>query len=191
VLDGIYKNGGFNGHLSLDDENAMIQLDGTFNTVQSVPHFNIQTSIRNFRPHALHLSDKYVDSSISMNLVADFTGKTIDDLNGLIRLDSISMHTSDSLVYSLDNLELTAGQVGTHKEIRVVSPFLNASVVGDYSYQNLPTSVMHILQKYLPSLLGSIKTDSNQMDNNFKFDFHLSDAEFFNKLFYVNEISFK
>ena len=185
VLDGIYKNGGFNGHLSLDDENAMIQLDGTFNTVQSVPHFNIQTSIRNFRPHALHLSDKYVDSSISMNLVADFTGKTIDDLNGLIRLDSISMHTSDSLVYSLDNLELTAGQVGTHKEIRVVSPFLNASVVGDYSYQNLPTGVMHILQKYLPSLLGSIKTDSNLMDNNFKFDFHLSDAEFFNKLFYV------
>ena len=185
TLDGIYKNGGFNGSLSLEDQNGTIQLNGTFNTVQAIPHFNLQTNIRNLRPHALNLSDKYVDSDISLNLTADFTGNTIDDLNGMIRLDSLFMHTSDSLVYSLDNLTLTAGKVAEQKEIRVISPFLNASVIGDYSYQNLPSSVMQILQKYLPSLLGSVDNEINTIDNNFKFDFQLQDSEFFRKIFYV------
>ena len=70
-LDGIYKDGGFNGHLSLDDENGMIRVDGKFNIAQKISDFNLQASVKNFRPNALNLTDKYVDSDISLNLTAD------------------------------------------------------------------------------------------------------------------------
>lgn len=185
TLDGMYKDGGFNGHLALDDQNGAIQLDGTFNTVETVPHFNLRTRVQDFRPNNLLLSDKYVDTAISGNLTAEFTGKTIDDMDGFIRIDSLSMNTADSLVYALDNLTLTAGHVSNRKEIHIESPFLNASVIGEYSYQTLPSSMLHIIQQYLPSLLGSTEQEQNLLDNNFRFDFRLENAEFFRKMFYV------
>jgi hypothetical protein len=131
TLDGMYKDGGFNGHLALDDENVAIQVDGAFNMAQRISDFNIQASVKNFRPHALNLSDKYEDSDISLNLVADFSGSSIDDMNGVIRLDSLVMNTSGKQDYFLDNLSIMAGQSGGEKEIQILSPFLMVF------YQNL------------------------------------------------------
>ena len=81
TLDGIYKDGGFNGRLALDDENGKVQIDGTFNMAQKIADFNLYASVQNLRPDKLNLSDKYVDSDISFNLNADFTGSSIDDVN--------------------------------------------------------------------------------------------------------------
>ena len=61
TLDGIYKDGGFNGRLALDDENGKVQIDGTFNMAQKIADFNLYASVQNLRPDKLNLSDKYVD----------------------------------------------------------------------------------------------------------------------------------
>ena len=42
ALNGNFKPGGFNGHLSLDDENGKISVDGNFVTQQAVPDFNLR-----------------------------------------------------------------------------------------------------------------------------------------------------
>jgi len=184
TLDGIYKDGGFNGRMALNDENGEIQIDGTFNAVQLIPEFNLRASVRNLRLHDLNLSDKYQDSDISLNFMADFNGSSIDDINGQIRLDSLVMNTSGKLDYFLDNLTITAGQVAGEKEIQVLSPFLTAVLRGDYSYQTVPASILHTVQRYIPSLL-SLNDKELKPNNNFKFDIQLNDAGFFNKLFYV------
>ncbi|MBQ8441863.1 MAG: translocation/assembly module TamB domain-containing protein [Bacteroides sp.] len=184
TLDGIYKDGGFNGKLALDDENGAVQIDGTFNMAQRVSDFNLRASVRNLRPNALNLSDKYVDSDISLNLTADFTGSSIDDVNGRILLDSLVMNTADKQTYFLNNLTLTAGQVSDEKEIQILSPFMTAIVRGDYSYQTIPASVLQTMQRYIPALV-SWKKDKKVLSNNFRFDIQLNSAEFFNKLFYV------
>ena len=184
TLDGIYKDGGFNGHLALDDENGKVQIDGTFNTVQRISDFNLHASIQNLRPQALNLSDKYSDSDISLKLMADFTGSSIDDVNGRIRLDSLTLNTSGERAYFLDNLTITAGQVGGEKEIQVLSPFMTAVVRGDYTYQTIPTSVMNTVKRYIPALFA-LEKNKKKTANNFKFDVQLSDAEFFNKMLFV------
>ena len=184
TLDGMYKDGGFNGHLALDDENGVIKIDGAFNMAQRISDFNLQASVKNFRPHALNLSDKYEDTDISLNLMADFSGSSIDDVNGVLRLDSLVMNTSSEQNYYLNNLTISAGQVSGEKEIQVLSPFMTAVVRGDYTYETIPASILKIAQQYIPSLI-STKNQKRKLANNFRFDVQLNDASFFNKLFYV------
>lgn len=82
ALNGNFKPGGFNGHLSLDDENGKISVDGNFVTQQAVPDFNLRVKVRDFRPHKLQLTKKYEDTDVSLNLTADFSGHSIDDVQG-------------------------------------------------------------------------------------------------------------
>ena len=185
TMDGLYKDGGFNGHLALDDENGAIQIDGSFNTSRRVSDFNLQASVKNLRPNELNISDKYVDSDISLLLTANFTGSSINDMNGSIRLDSLVMNAPEDQGYALDNLTILAGQVGSEKEVRIQSPFLTATVRGDYSYQTIPASVVQIAQRYIPSLVTLKKKYRQSLNNNFKFDIQLHDAELFNKMFFV------
>ena len=184
TLDGIYKDGGFNGHLALDDENGKVQIDGAFNVAQKISDFNLYASVENLRLDKLNLSDKYVDSDISFNLNADFTGSSIDDVNGRILLDSLVLNAPQDKGYSLDNLTITAGQVGGEKEIQILSPFMTAVIRGDYSYQTIPTSVLQTMQRYIPSLI-TLKKSKKKPNNNFKFDIQLNDAEFFKKMFFI------
>ena len=71
-LDGQYKPGGFKGKLAMDDENGLIEINGQFVTEQQTPDFNLRAVVRNFRPNKLHLTKKYEDTDISLNLTADF-----------------------------------------------------------------------------------------------------------------------
>ena len=184
TLDGYYKDGGFNGQLALDDANGSILVDGTFNTVQKVSDFNLCASVKNLRPNELNLSDKYVDSDLSFQLMADFTGSSIDDVNGRIVLDSLVLNAPQGQGYTLDNLTITAGQVNGGKEIQVISPFMTAVLRGKYSYQTIPTSVLYTMQRYIPSLVTS-NGSKKIPDNNFRFDVQLNDAEFFKKMFFI------
>ena len=51
TLDGEYKQGGFNGNVSLNDENGAIQLNGSINTAGKTPTFNFRAAIDHFRPN--------------------------------------------------------------------------------------------------------------------------------------------
>lgn len=184
LMDGIYKDGGFNGKLALDDENGQIRIDGSFNTVQKIPAFNLKAEVRNLQPNKLNMSDNYIDSSISLLLNADFTGNSLDDMNGIITLDSLLLDAPENQGTFLKNLTITAGVVDGEKEVRVQSPFLNANINGDFSYQTIPSSVLHIAQRYIPSLL-SLRKNMAEPHNNFRFDVRVENTDVFQKLLYI------
>lgn len=183
TLDGIYKDGGFDGHLSLNDENGCIQIDGMFNLKRTVPSLNLHASIRNFRPNELNLSDKYVDSDISFNFNADLRGNTIDDIEGEVLVDSLIMHAPNNQGYSLESLKLLAIQETNEKRIQIDSPFMNLIMRGNYSFQTIPASIKQMLQRNLPSLL--VTNDMSEKNNDFQFDIHIIDTELFKKVFYI------
>lgn len=153
TLDGEYKQGGFNGKIALDDENGSVLLNGSINTASRVPTFNFHADIRNVRPHELHLTPKYEDTAVSIQLTADFTGGSIDEMNGEINIDSLQF-TAPDRNYFLDNLKITATREDeSHKQLKIASNFLNASIEGDYSYRTLPASVLNIMRRYIPALI--------------------------------------
>ncbi len=183
-LDGMYREGGFNGHLGLDDANGSIHIDGAFNTEQAVPAFNLTASVENLRLHELNLAKGYEDTDLSLQLTADFTGNSIDDMNGRISIDSLLFYAPDDGSYTLDNLTITAGQVNGKKEVRVLSSFMTAVVRGDYSYATIPASVLQTVRHYIPALL-SVNPNMRTPHNNFRFDIQIENSDLFYKVFRI------
>lgn len=161
ALNGNFKPGGFNGHLSLDDENGKISVDGNFVTQQAVPDFNLRVKVRDFHPHKLQLTKKYENTDVSLNLTADFSGHSIDDVQGKISLDSLSVRTPDEEGnYFLPRLQIDATQLTSQdkqKEIRIDSPFLTGTIQGQYAYHTLLKSMEKVIRKHLPSLFPEEK----------------------------------
>lgn len=192
ALNGNFKPGGFNGHLSLDDVNGKITIDGNFITQQAKPDFNLQVKVRDFRPHKLHLTQKYEDTDIALNLTADFSGHSIDDIQGKINLDSLSVHTPDeSQNYFLPRLQINATQQASNsslKEIRIDSPFLTGTIQGKYAYHTLLKSIEKVIQKHIPSLFPDRNKKGHKpsrLNNQFHFQFRMEDSEFLSKVLHI------
>ena len=184
MLDGQYTPGGFNGKLSLNDSNANIEINGHVATRQAVPDFNLKAVVRNFRPNDLNLTDQYKDTDMSLNLTADFSGHSIDDMKGKISIDSVQVNAPEKdQCYFLKNL---SGNVSNsqEKQIEIRSPFLNGFVKGNYSYRTLPASILKTLQRYIPSLLV-LNKELPETNNDFQFNFQLEDTELFSKVFKI------
>lgn len=184
TLDGEYKQGGFTGKVALDDTNGSVILNGTINTASRVPTFNFQASIDKFRPHALHLTPDYEDTEISVKVKADFTGGSIDEMNGEINVDSL-LFAAPETQYFLDNLKISAiRESEDQKRLTIQSNFLQGSIEGDYSYRTLPASVLNIMRRYIPALILPDKKPI-ETENNFHFDMHIYNTELLSTVFQI------
>lgn len=184
TLDGEYKQGGFTGKMALEDTNGTIELNGSFNTAKKIPTFNFLATIDHVRPHELNLTSAYQGVEFSARLNANFTGGSIDEMNGEINLDSL-YYTLPDKTFFLNNFKVAAvNESGKEKSLTISSNFLTGNIAGDYSYKTLPASILNILKRYIPALMdnGSTKDLEKkrkpiQTNNNFYFDLHLYDTE--------------
>jgi hypothetical protein len=185
TLDGEFRQGGFNGHLDLDDPNGGITLDGSFNTSGRQKTFNLQASVDHLNPHALNWTDQYPDATLTTRLAADFNGSSVDDMNGTVILSDLTLEgpTADTS-YSLSNLSLTAGKDGDEREVRLTAPFMQACLRGQYAYQTIPASLLRIAEQYIPSLV-SLNKQMPKPDNRFRLDLRIEPDECFERLLHV------
>ncbi len=183
TLDGEYRNGGFTGQVILDDPNASMALNGSFNTSGPIPTFNVLTRIDHLNPNALRLTPKYKDSNLSVRVKADFTGGSIDNMDGEINIDSLHF-ISPQGDYFMDNFKLAAHRPdATHKRLDIRSAFLTGSIMGEYSYRTLSTSLTRVLHRYIPSLIPAVEKNKKETNNNFQFDLHIYNTELLSKMF--------
>ena len=184
TLDGEYEKGGFYGKAMLDDENAAVVINGIINTESAIPTFNFQADISRFRPNDLNLTKKYEGAEVSLKIKANFTGGSIDEMNGNINIDSLR-YTSPGTDYFMDNLNITAAiQEHNRKQIMIKSPFLRGNIEGDYSYKTLPTSVINIMRKYIPTLLPAPQKEI-KTQNNFQFDLYIANTNPLSDIFQI------
>ncbi|MDR0961181.1 MAG: translocation/assembly module TamB, partial [Mediterranea sp.] len=175
TLDGEYKQGGYTGTVALNDDNGSALIGGMLNITGSTPMFDFRADINGVRPHLLNLTPKYEGAEVSVIVRANFTGGSIDEMNGEINVDSLHFTAPDK-DYFLDNLKITANQrKGERKHLRINSNFLQANIEGDYSYRTLPATVFNILHRYMPATvpLKALPTGIN----NFTFDINLYNTE--------------
>lgn len=183
TLDGEYKQGGFTGKVSLDDTNGSVMLNGTINTAKQVPTFNFLANISKVRLHDLHLTPKYEDTEMSVKIKADFTGGSIDEMNGEINIDSLQYIAPDKQ-YFMDNLKIAARKDESQKRLTITSNFLQGNIEGDYSYRTLPASVLNIMRRYIPALILPDKKPV-ETENNFHFDLNIYDTELLSTVFQI------
>lgn len=184
-LDGKYQTGGFDGNIAIDDENISLNVNGSFQTAKKTPVFKLTAYLDNFRPDKLKLTDKYTDTSYSLKLGADFTGNSIDDINGKISIDSLDIVSdNEENNYFLPTLSLSAKTDNGIKTIRLNSNFINGEVKGVYSYKTLPKSLFRVVERYIPSLFKSKVSHkkASTTDNDFNISLRLNNADFLSKV---------
>ncbi len=174
-LDGLYKNGGFDGKATLNDNNGNVSMNGKINLSQKTPTFNFHADIKDVNPYNLHLTNKYKEAKFSLSIDADFTGRSIDDMIGQINVDSFAF-VSPEKKYFMNNLNIAAKRIDGKKSLELNSEFLKAKVEGNYSYQTIPVSIMKTVQRYIPSLL-TVNKKYKDPHNDFSFDIHIYNTD--------------
>jgi hypothetical protein len=184
ALDGEYLKGGYNGTILLDDVNAYVKMVGSMNMQSRIPAFNFNADIEHIRPTPLHLTEKYKDSELSLNIKADFVGSSIDDMIGELNINDMRYNTPTKNYY-LDNFKVVAvKQDNDSKKLTFTSNFLQGNIEGNYSYRTLPNSVMSVIDRYVPSLFNNNK-NTKVAENNFTFDLKLNNTEFISALLQI------
>lgn len=175
-LDGEYRDGGFDGRASLNDENARVGFNGSFNTAGATDVFRFRGVVDGLRPAELKLSDRYQGCEMSFRVNADFTGGNIDDMMGRLTLDSM-VYITPERTYTLDSISLSAHRTDDGgKQLRLKSDFVDAGIEGNYSYRTLYSSVASVLGRYLPGYFP--QTKARTADNDFSFDVTVSNTDF-------------
>lgn len=182
-LNGSYHHGAFSGICHLQDTNGDLLVDGKFNMAKKNPVFNLRAQLKNFDPHALHLTPKYKDTKLNANLVANFSGRSINDMNGIVSLNNFRMVSPDK-DFTINDISIDAHKEGNDRILQLNSDFLHATVKGEFKYATLPASVAGILAHNLPSLI-KMKRPKEAPKNNFSFQLTLNDASPLKELFNV------
>lgn len=178
TLDGQYNAAGFQGEAILNDPNGRLMLNGQFNVYSSPAVYDFHAQVEEFHPHALRLTEKYEGGEFNFKVNAKFQGNTLDNLQGMISIDSLQYINADT-DYQFSQFLIHAQKEGNqHREIDILSDFIEGQIVGNYNYSTLHTTINSMLHSYLPSLLSSAQHLNTTKGNNeleFRFNIHNTD----------------
>ncbi|HEY0262864.1 MAG TPA: AsmA family protein, partial [Chitinophagales bacterium] len=93
VMNGRVRNKSFEGDIISTDPNVDVTFHGKANWSDSVPEFIFNAQVRNLLLKELYLTK--ADYQLSGTVTADFTGKNIDNLNGLLAINPLSIRRED------------------------------------------------------------------------------------------------
>lgn len=176
LLSGNFQKNGFNGKIRVDDPNGYLDAEGIFQHQGKNSIFNFTAKVDHFRPDQLHLTDKYEAPDISFSLQADFTGNNIDNVEGSLRLDSLSFYTTPSSFF-LKQLEIAASGHSEDRRLTISSDVLNGEVSGAYSFATILPSLLNSMKGYLPALINATQKKQKIQENNFSLLLTLENTE--------------
>ncbi|WP_455637863.1 translocation/assembly module TamB domain-containing protein [Parabacteroides sp.] len=165
-LSGNFKKNSFDGMIQVNDPNGKLYAEGMFRHEGKNSLFNFTADLQHFRPDSLHLTDKYESPDISLSLNADFTGNNIDNLEGNIRIDSLTFNTAPDSFF-LKKLQITASGHSLDRHLTISSDILNGEVTGAYSFKTIVPSFMNTFKGYIPALINATQKKQHVEENNF------------------------
>lgn len=165
-LAGNFRKNAFDGTVQINDPNGSLQANGMFEHLGKHSVFNFVADIDHFRPDKLNLSDKYEEPDISLSLKADFTGNTIDNLEGSIQVDSLDFRTKPSRFF-LNRLMVKASGHTSDRNLQISSDLLNGEIKGAYSFATIVPSFMNTFKGYIPTLIKATQKKRQLEANNF------------------------
>lgn len=168
-FNGSVSNTMFNGELLIKDPNMDVEFLGSYDNTTGTPVVDFAASI--FADLYETNIDTSAQSQVELLLVADFEGKDISTIQGLIQMRNLS-YSRDSNKISVNELDISTGTNNDLQFININSDIFNAKIQGIFSYTELSESLPHILDFYLPKL-NTYSTDFFK-DENSHLDFDIS-----------------
>jgi len=137
---------------------------------------NVNAVIRDLKVDYFYEDSLLHNPRLSMNLVADLKGSTIDNMQGTAVIDSL-IFWGDDFKYQPGRLKLeSALDNNENRYIQFESNILDFNITGEYSFLTLTDEVFNMMNAYLP---GFFEKNNRLKDNknNFTIDITVYDTE--------------
>jgi hypothetical protein len=160
AIEGDITNNQFNGFLNVHDDKIDFKFLGKIDYAEETPVFDFTATIKDANLYKLRLLDSDSLGILSTQLNFNFTGKNADDIIGVIKVENTSYKRANK-TYKLDELKLlTYNDTLNQRNIEIYSDYINAFMVGNFKFKDLPTTFNMFIHNYLPSF-DAIKSKSN------------------------------
>lgn len=181
MLDASVANSIVKGSVSIDDPNIRLLSNGSVG-LGRLKSLNINTTLKDFSPKALHLTNDFGRGIIAMQMNADMNGTDINNMMGNISIHNVSiidvMKPEENTYLNNLDLNINKDEYG-NKEITLNSDIADASMRGDITLTEIPQSLTNLVAKHLPSLPGLPKVKPTQ--NSFFLKANIKDLTFVKK----------
>ncbi|MBR1563804.1 MAG: translocation/assembly module TamB [Paludibacteraceae bacterium] len=170
-VNGKYRTDEFDGEIRINDENLQLSVDGLLDMTQELPLVNAEARLSRLRLGPLNLSEKYADADISALVTVNASGNSLDNLDGYIYIDSLTMQRTDKRLFMRQLRVLAQTDDDEPTILKINSDFLNANLAGNYRYSTLPLTIRRLIAQHVPRALAenerqeAVKnSELNQMD---------------------------
>ncbi|MCS6935338.1 MAG: translocation/assembly module TamB [Chitinophagales bacterium] len=144
-INGRVANKSFTGKLRVNDRALSMDFTGKADLSGTQPVLKFEASIDSVKPRELNFGKH--DIFFAGDVVADFTGKRLDDAIGNIRLTRCTIRR-DTIVATLANASLEARMLSNeHKTITLLSDVAQAQFTGDFTFAELPKALTSFVKK--------------------------------------------
>ena len=144
-IDGRFRNRQFTGYAGMDDPNLTFTFNGDVHLTDEDPVFAFELDLNHADLHALKLVDE--ELSVSGMLRTDFTGASIESINGRASLRNVLI-TQDDLQYPVDSLFVNAATQTGHHHVTINSDLVVAEYEGSLNIIDLPPMFMDHMNRY-------------------------------------------
>jgi len=183
-LNGTLADKKFTGTTQVRDDNMNLDFAGLVDYSHAIPKYNFTANIKDAYLQQINLIPGDDSSRISTNLNINFIGNDLDNMQGIIILDS-TIYFQDGKKYTMDDFTFSVTRDSTeYGLIRIFSDIFDATMEGEFTIRELPFNFAQIANFYLDTLITDINWDSLHLDyQDFVFNIELKNTEPLTQLF--------
>ncbi len=182
VLDGQIQEQKFEGDLKIDDSNLKGRFAGKVDLNPEIPIFDFELQLDHANLVALNIDKKHLESDLSIDLRANFSGNSIDNINGSIWFEE-GLYSNENNFFLLNSLTINTFKDSV-KNLTLRSDFLDADIRGSYSFQTLGQGLKNLAYHFVPA--SGLDYSATPGLNKFNLDINIKDAEPITQTFFPN-----
>ena len=142
----------FNGHASIRDENAVLDLNGIIDLNNKMPLFDLKADVAKANLKDLNLTKD--DFKFKGKLDLNFNGNNFDNFLGDAKITDAEI-TKNGHRLPFDSLVLSSTYTDGEKKLTAVSNEFTATISGDFNLKELPDAFTFLLNKYYPAYIDA------------------------------------
>lgn len=162
-FEGKYDGTGFDGTIDLSDRNINAKFRGIIDLTKKLPIFDFELNVKNSNLYALNLIKNYPDALLSFSGKTNMVGNSLDNINGFILFDNITLTNSDKTL-NVNEVKFVSRIENNYTNFFINSDFVNGSFSGAFRYSTVNNTINKIVKYYLPAL--AVSTNVNEKGQN-------------------------
>jgi hypothetical protein len=151
----------FNGEISIDDSNLVLNAVGKVDLRENKNIFNIRAHLEKANLRRLHLNYSTEDALVKTDLYLDYTGLRIDDIEGRASFVNTYLLYNDTKEIFIDSLKIQSHKNNGIRNFSLESDLISAYVNGNFEFTKLLEDLQINYNEYLLSFSNKSENIQN------------------------------